>query len=72
MKKPAHKADRSPPSSVEVINGGTLPPLPHTSSWRGNQSVKHGDNYAFFFLLFRIVVTWSLDTSVGMETSTDG
>jgi hypothetical protein len=29
------ETDHSPPSSAEVNNGGTIPPLPHTSSWRG-------------------------------------
>jgi hypothetical protein len=29
------EADHSPPSNVDVKNGGTIPPLPHTSSWRG-------------------------------------
>jgi hypothetical protein len=28
-------ADNSPASSAEVKNGGSLLPLPHTSSWRG-------------------------------------
>jgi hypothetical protein len=30
------KADHSPPSSTKVNNGGTIPPLPHTSSWRAD------------------------------------
>jgi hypothetical protein len=30
-------ADHSPPSSVEVRNGVTTPPLFHSSSWRGAQ-----------------------------------
>jgi hypothetical protein len=28
------EADHSPPSSAEVKKGGSIPPLPHTSSWR--------------------------------------
>jgi hypothetical protein len=32
---PGREADHSPPSSVEVKNGGTIPPLPHMSSWNG-------------------------------------
>jgi hypothetical protein len=27
--------DHSPPSSVEVKNGGAIPPLPHMTSWHG-------------------------------------
>jgi hypothetical protein len=35
VKWPGREADHSPPSSVEVKSGGAMPPLPHTSSWRG-------------------------------------
>jgi hypothetical protein len=35
VKRPGHEADSSPPSSAEVKNGGTILPLPHTSSWHG-------------------------------------
>jgi hypothetical protein len=30
-KRPGREADQSPPSSVEVKNGGAIPPLPHMS-----------------------------------------
>jgi hypothetical protein len=33
MKRPAHEADQSPPFSIEVNNGGAIPPLVHASSW---------------------------------------
>jgi hypothetical protein len=29
------EADHSPPFSAEVENGGAIPPLSHTVSWRG-------------------------------------
>jgi hypothetical protein len=29
------EADHTPPSSADVKNVGTTPPLPHTFSWRG-------------------------------------
>jgi hypothetical protein len=32
--QPRREADHSPPSSVEVKNGGAIPPFPHSSSWR--------------------------------------
>jgi hypothetical protein len=35
VKRPGREADHSPPSSAEVKNGGAVPPLPYTSSWRG-------------------------------------
>jgi hypothetical protein len=33
IKGPGREADRAHPSSVEVKNGGTIPPLPSMSSW---------------------------------------
>jgi hypothetical protein len=32
--RPRREADRLPPSSAEVKNGGAIPPLPHTCSLR--------------------------------------
>jgi hypothetical protein len=32
VKRQGREADHSPPSSVEVKNGGAIAPLPHTSS----------------------------------------
>jgi hypothetical protein len=34
VKRLGREADHSPSSSVEVRNGGAIPTLPHTSSWR--------------------------------------
>jgi hypothetical protein len=34
VKLPGHEADHSSPSSAEVKNRGSMPPLTHTSSWR--------------------------------------
>jgi hypothetical protein len=36
VKRLGREADHSPPSSSEVKNGGAIPALPHTSSWRGD------------------------------------
>jgi hypothetical protein len=33
--RPRSEADHSPPSSAVVRNGGAIPTLPHTYSWRG-------------------------------------
>jgi hypothetical protein len=33
VKRLGREADQSPPSSAEVKNGWTVPPLPHMSSW---------------------------------------
>jgi hypothetical protein len=35
LKRPKCEADHSPPSSTEIKNSGAIPPLPHTSLWRG-------------------------------------
>jgi hypothetical protein len=33
FRRPKREADHSPPSSVEVKNGGAITPLPHMPSW---------------------------------------
>jgi hypothetical protein len=35
VKRQEREADHLPPFSAEVKNDGAVPPLPHTSSWRG-------------------------------------
>jgi hypothetical protein len=35
VNRPGRDPDHSPVSSAEVKNGGAIPPLSHTSSWRG-------------------------------------
>jgi hypothetical protein len=35
IKQSGREADDSPPRSAEVKNDRAIPPLPHTSSWRG-------------------------------------
>jgi hypothetical protein len=49
VKQPGREADHQPPSNVEIKNGGAIPPLPNTSSWRGAQLIKHRDNFTFTF-----------------------
>jgi hypothetical protein len=44
------EADHSPPSSGEVRNGAAIPPLPHTSSWRGAQLMKPIDTFTLTYL----------------------
>jgi hypothetical protein len=41
--------DRSPASNVEVKNGGSIPPLPQSSLWRGAQLIKHRDSLTRYF-----------------------
>jgi hypothetical protein len=47
---PGGKADHSLPSSAEIKNVGTIPPLPHISSWRGSQ-LSTVTNLPFFHLI---------------------
>jgi hypothetical protein len=42
IKRPAHEADCSPPSSAEVKNVGAAPPIRHTFSCHGAR-----DNFTF-------------------------
>jgi hypothetical protein len=37
VKRPGREADQTPPFTAEVKNGAAIPPLPHTSLWRGAQ-----------------------------------
>jgi hypothetical protein len=43
--RPGREADHSPPSNAEMKNGGAIPPLPHTYSWRDASFIKHRDNF---------------------------
>jgi hypothetical protein len=49
VKRPGLEADHSPPFSAEIKNSGTIPPLPHMSSWHNAQLIKRRD---FTFLMF--------------------
>jgi hypothetical protein len=51
VKRPGHKADHSPPSSVEVKNGGDIPPLRHTSVFMEWYLIKHRDDFTFAFTI---------------------
>jgi hypothetical protein len=48
LKRPGREADHSTPFNVEVKNARAIPPLPHTSSWRGAYLVKHRHNFTLF------------------------
>jgi hypothetical protein len=39
VKRPERVADHSPQSTAEVKNGGSIPPVPHASPWRGAQLI---------------------------------
>jgi hypothetical protein len=49
-KRKVREADHSPPASAEVKNGGAIPSLPHTYSWRDPSSIKDGDNFNLTYL----------------------
>jgi hypothetical protein len=40
LKRQEREGDHSPSSRAEVKNGGAMPPLPHTSSWRAALLIK--------------------------------
>jgi hypothetical protein len=37
-------------STAEVKNGGAIPPLPHSYSWQDGYSIKHKENFTFYYL----------------------
>jgi hypothetical protein len=52
IKRPGGDTDHSPPSSAEVKNSGTIPPLPHTSS--------HGLYILYLYLYHSHYIIWSI------------
>jgi hypothetical protein len=44
VKRPECEADHSPPTSAGVKNGGTIPPLLHTSSWHSASLITNKEN----------------------------
>jgi hypothetical protein len=53
---PGGEADHSPPSSIEVKNGGAIPPLPNMSSWNSYYLIKHRENFIII-----IIGLWALN-----------
>jgi hypothetical protein len=49
VKRPESEADHSPPSSVEVKNGGRIPTHPSSSSWRRTTLQPQDSVYVKFF-----------------------
>jgi hypothetical protein len=52
VNQPGLELGNSPPSNAKVKNGGNIPPLSHTSSWRSALLIKHDDNFALFCITF--------------------
>jgi hypothetical protein len=55
VKRSGLEANHLPRSSVEIKNGGAMPPLPHTSSWRSAELFKQRDNFTFFTLPLDVI-----------------
>jgi hypothetical protein len=49
--RPECEADPELPSSAEVKNDGTVPPIPHTSSGGSARSIKYRDIVTFYKIL---------------------
>jgi hypothetical protein len=47
VKRPGRETDHSPPSSVEVKNGGAIPPLLYTYVFMACCLIKHRNNFTF-------------------------
>jgi hypothetical protein len=52
--RPGSEADYPTPPSAYVKDGKAIPPLPHTSSWRGAYLVTHKKCYPFKSFLQRM------------------
>jgi hypothetical protein len=49
LKRMGSEVDKSSSSSAEINNGGAIPLLLHTSSWRAASLIKHSDKFIFTF-----------------------
>jgi hypothetical protein len=49
VKRPERDADNSPPSIVEIKNGGAVTRIRYTSSWHGDYLTKHREHFAVTF-----------------------
>jgi hypothetical protein len=57
LKRPGRETDHSSQLGIEARFGGALAPFPHTSPWRGAQSVDHRDSFAVLsYLCFRLLI----------------
>jgi hypothetical protein len=50
LKCPGREAERSFPSTAEIMNVRAVSPLCHIFSWRGPYLIRHRDNFNFTFL----------------------
>jgi hypothetical protein len=48
VKRQGREADRSPPSSAEVKDGGAVPPFPHKSPWHDAGVIKCREIFGSF------------------------
>jgi hypothetical protein len=46
------EANHLPPTSTKIKNGGSIPPLPHTSSRHSAELTEHRDKLTFAFAIF--------------------
>jgi hypothetical protein len=54
VKLPGCETDHSSPFTAKVKNDGAIPPLIHTSLWRGALFVKHSENFTFFLCIMTL------------------
>jgi hypothetical protein len=66
IKLQEREADHSSPSNAEVMNGGAVPPLPHTSLLLSAELIKLKDNFTClpsYFVKYDSVFNYSLNVS---------
>jgi hypothetical protein len=56
LNRSRREAHHSPPSSAEAKSSIAIPPLIHTSSWRGVYLMKHGDSFTCTLLAERYAI----------------
>jgi hypothetical protein len=67
VKQPKCEADHSPPHRAEVKNCGAIPPLPHTSSRSGAESIIYGNNFTFLAYFPKVCLRGLLPVCVSVS-----
>jgi hypothetical protein len=62
VKRQRREADHSPPSRAEVKNSEAIPPLPHTTSWRGVKLIN-------LTLLYKVVIIKHTTRAIPLKIS---
>jgi hypothetical protein len=67
LKRQGHEADRSPPSTAEVKNGGAIPPFPIYLNGVVLNKLSTGTNLYFTFAVMSVTGFWDVTQSLHLQ-----